>query len=133
MLSPNPVPNNPPEPIAYKLCTTCQPSPLMSANGFINVVSLAKRKLPFSALVASSNIPATATEPPVIPIVRKCFSFAPAINIIIDIIETMTIEALKWSCIKNNIPIGGIKKQNDFIHPFPKRPNSFLCSVKYPA
>ena len=38
LLWPNPTPNNPPEPIAYKLCITCHPSPCLSALGFFLVV-----------------------------------------------------------------------------------------------
>ena len=40
LLSPKPAPNNPPEPIAYKLCITCQPSPVASFHGSKNVTTL---------------------------------------------------------------------------------------------
>lgn len=38
LLSPRPEPNKPPDPIAYKLWITCQPSPVWSCHGSINVV-----------------------------------------------------------------------------------------------
>ena len=48
----------------------------------------------------------------------------------IEIIAIITIDALRWSCKKYNINIGGINGINDFKQPFPKYPSSFLCSVK---
>lgn len=49
LLSPNPAPNSPPEPIAYKLCIICHPSPFASLHGFKKVVILAKRNPPVSS------------------------------------------------------------------------------------
>ena len=40
VLFPSPTPNNPPDPIAYKLCIICHPEPCVSANGFKNVTNL---------------------------------------------------------------------------------------------
>lgn len=47
LLSPRPAPNSPPEPIAYKLCIICHPSPCLSLQGSKNVTILAKRNPPF--------------------------------------------------------------------------------------
>ena len=40
LLSPNPAPNKPPEPIEYKLWITCHPSPVASFHGSKKVVIL---------------------------------------------------------------------------------------------
>ena len=40
VLSPSPTPKSPPDPIAYKLCITCQPVLVASCHGSKNVITL---------------------------------------------------------------------------------------------
>ena len=97
LLSPNPAPNNPPEPIAYKLCITCHPAPCGSAHGSKNDKILVIRKLPsplhpeVSLYTKMAPIPA----PPTIPAAIKCNILAPAIINIMHVIIAIIKEALK--------------------------------------
>ena len=80
----SPAPNNPPEPIAYKLCTICQLSPCLSAHGFKNEVILANLNSHSYAVFAkyiSKPVPNTA---PGIPNPKKYLNLVPAINIITE-------------------------------------------------
>ena len=62
LLSPNPTPNNPPDPIAYKLCIACQPVPVGSCHGSIKFKILSILKL---------------SEPALCPLVAKYTASAP--------------------------------------------------------
>ena len=42
----------------------------------------------------------------------------------------ITTEALKWSCKKNKIAMGGANHKKDLMQPFQKNGKSFLCSDK---
>ena len=126
LLCPNPTPNSPPEPIAYNPCITCHPPSVASDHGSKNVVNLVKRKSPFPVTCASISIPKIPNEPSETPAVKKYLNLVPAINIIIDIIPIIIIEALKWSCIKNNMAIGGNKYISGLTNPVKNEPNSFL-------
>ena len=55
LLSPSPAPNNPPEPIAYKLCTTWYPVPLASAHGSKNVCIRSNLNPPLSRHLHNSK------------------------------------------------------------------------------
>ena len=59
LLNPRPVPNNPPEPIAYKLCITCHPLPKVSFHGSKNVVTLCNLYGSATIIAINAGIPIT--------------------------------------------------------------------------
>ena len=89
LLSPNPTPNSPPDPIAYKLCITCHPSPVASFHGSKNVITLCSLYGSYTINKIIAGIPATA------PVAKKCQNLHPAIIIIVAQIPIITIDALK--------------------------------------
>ena len=133
LLFPNPTPNNPPEPIAYKLCTIWYPVPVASAHGSKKVLILSCLKPPSpppdNFFINTNAIPPASTAPPA----RKCKILHPAISIITELTVNITKETLKWFCIKYNIAIGGSKKIADLTNPLQKSFRSSLWSDKYPA
>lgn len=67
------------------------------------------------------------------PVIKKYFSFVPAINIIIDITAIIIIVTLKWFCRKSSIAAIGIINKNGTINPFLKSFNLSLFFVSHAA
>lgn len=82
---------------------------------------------------ASKNNPVPPAVANGTPVNIKCFNFEPAVNIIIDIIPTITNVALKWSCTKTNISIIGNNMINGIKNPVFHSDNLSLLFVKYTA
>ena len=100
LLSPNPTPNNPPEPIAYRPCMVCQPVPVGSCQGSKKVSILPNLKLDSyaaSPAVAKYTARAVPPIPPTIaPLAIKYNNLHPATIIITNVINAITIPTLKW-------------------------------------
>lgn len=126
LLSPNPTPNNPPEPIAYKLCITCQPVSVASFHGSKNVKNL------WSLYGENATNAAIAGIPNDSPVTIKCLNLHPAQIIIILQIPIITIEALRCGC-NNNSPIIGARYNICLKNPFPYWFNWSLFFTKIPA
>ena len=111
LLFPSPKPNNPPEPIAYKLCVICQASPVKFASSKCSqvwILEVLKSSAP-PEVEAFNKKPKT----PIIPtkaLAKKYFKLVPATNIWTSVIAQIIKVALKWFCnIYIDITIG-IKK-----------------------
>ncbi len=126
LLSPNPTPNNPPEPIAYKLCITCHPSPVASFHGSKNVMTLCN--LYGAAIISAVSI----GTPAVAPVAAKCVNLHPAIIIIIEQIPIITTDELKCGSSISN-PIIGSTNTICFKNPFPYLSKSSLFFTNIPA
>ena len=132
MLLPRPTPNNPPEPIAYKLWIIWYPVPVASDHGFKNTKILSILNESDSEVKFLAKYPPTPAIPSN-PTSTKCSILEPAISIITQVIAPITKHTLKWFWKTYNIPIGIKTNVSGNKNPFAKSFKSSLWSVKYPA
>ena len=125
VLSPNPTPKSPPDPIAYKLCITCHPSPVASCHGSKNVNTLCN-------LYGSNTTNTITIGIRILPAVKKCLNLHPATNIITTTIPNITTDALKCGC-SNRSPMIGNTQKKCFKNPFLNFGNSSLFFTNIPA
>lgn len=126
LLSPKPTPNNPPDPIAYRLCITCHPVSVASFHGSKNDTTLCNLYGDFIINNTAAGIP----TPP--PTAKNCVNLQPAEIIIIHTIPIITIDALKCGSI-NSSPISGANINMCFTSPLPKYGKSSLFFTNIPA